>query len=161
MTAMTNRQERRALTKEVVELRNTIGTLTGDEAHLRARATHINAIEKLKTEVSDLTIAKGKLVEEHARSTREVEHMIGLQRSRQKLETEQAATTATLEVREENLAAERKQFEKNMEFMTERFDKEVEYLKEIADKILARLPDVNVALGNQDPPEVKSSKKDK
>jgi len=105
----------------------------------------------LKRQITDLEIAKAKIVEDNAREKREVTHMVGLERKRQEFEAEQALKgietareEAILEVREENLKAERVAFEKSMDFQQKRFEKEVGYLKDLMGQILERLPTVNV-----------------
>ena len=50
---------------------------------------------------------------------------------------------ATLSVREENLAADRKLFEEQMAFHEKRFTEEVSYLKQIIGDIAERLPTAN------------------
>ena len=105
----------------------------------------------LKRQITDLEIAKAKIVEDNAREKREVTHMVGLERKRQEFEAEQALKgienareEAILEVREENLKAERVAFEKSMDFQQKRFEKEVGYLKDLMGQILERLPTVTV-----------------
>jgi hypothetical protein len=105
----------------------------------------------LKRQITDLEIAKAKIVEDNAREKREVTHMVGLERKRQEFEAEQATKSienarerALLEVREENLDAERKAFDKSMDFQQKRFEKEVGYLKDLMGQILERLPTVTV-----------------
>jgi hypothetical protein len=108
-------------------------------------------VETLKRQITDLEITKAKIVEDNAREKREVTHMVGLERKRQEFEAEQARKSietareeAILEVREENLKAERVAFEKSMDFQQKRFEKEVGYLKDLMGQILERLPTVNV-----------------
>jgi len=105
----------------------------------------------LKRQITDLEIAKAKIVEDNAREKREVTHMVGLERKRQEFEAEQALqgienarTEAILEVREKNLEDERKAFDKSMKFREERFTQEVSYLKDLMGQILERLPTVTV-----------------
>lgn len=107
----------------------------------------------LREEVSALKIEKSRLTEEFERRERELKHMVGLEQARQqaertqhRVEIEQASKAATLTVREENLAAERKRFEDQLQFNTERFATMEAYLKEMMGDILKRLPNVNVKL---------------
>ena len=142
------RDQLRATTKE---LREEIAGLKAErEARKRERVLHDETL-RLKEQIEDLKIEKGRLTEDNQREIREVRHMVGLERKRQEFEAEQAKKdveaakrTATLEVREENLAAERQTFDDHMEFREKRFTEEVDYLKDLMGQILDRLPTVNV-----------------
>lgn len=103
---------------------------------------------KLRREIADLQIQKSKITEDHERQDRELRHMIGLEKKRQEVEIEQAKRETTLQVREQNLAAERAQFEKNLAFNTERFTSMEKYLKDMMGEVLQRLPNVNVKLSS-------------
>lgn len=106
---------------------------------------------KLKEEVAALELAKARQREEFEKTERELKHMVGLEQKRQHVEREQAAVeleqatkAAKLEVREENLAADKKRFEEQLKFNTSRFEKMESYLKGMLDNILERLPTVTV-----------------
>ena len=101
------------------------------------------SIDALKKKVADLEIQQSKKEEEFARREREVEHMVGLERKRQEFELASGKREATLSVREENLAADRKRFEEQMAFHEKRFTEEVSYLKQIIGDIAERLPTAN------------------
>lgn len=106
-------------------------------------------IEKLRAEVETLKIEKGRKEEEYARRDREIEHIehkVGLERARQTQELSLAKREATVGVKEENLAADRKRFEDQMKFHDERFTKEVGYLKEIIGDIAQRLPSATISI---------------
>jgi len=122
-----------------------------------SRVTHeLDGIKSLH----DLHVAKGKLVEEvetlkierdrreedYARKEREIEHKVGLERKRQEFELSSGRREATLKVREENLAADRKRFEEQMKFHEERFSQEVGYLKDLLGQIMERLPSAEIAI---------------
>lgn len=100
----------------------------------------------LKTQISTLEIDKSKREEANARQERELRHMIGLERERQKVETTQAKKEAELGVREQNLTADRKRFDEQLTFNTQRFEKMEEYLKSMLGQVLERLPNVTAAL---------------
>lgn len=100
--------------------------------------------EKLKLQVEDLKIEKGRILEEQERRDREIEHKVGLERKRQEFEIDAAKREAILEVREEALEAEREAFEENMEFMQDRFEKEVVYQRELLQDVLKRLPTAEI-----------------
>lgn len=97
-------------------------------------------VRQQREELETLKIEKARREEEYARKEREIEHKVGLERERQKVELENAKRDATLTVREENLKADRKRFEEQMKFQEERFTKEVGYLKDMLADIVKRLP---------------------
>ena len=111
-------------------------------------------VQDLKTQIADLEIKQAGLVEKHARERRETEHMVGLQRKRGEFETESAKREAVLEVREQNLAAQQKQFEEQMAFRTEQFDGQITYLQGLMGQILKRLPTIGVELSGEAEPVV-------
>lgn len=97
-------------------------------------------ISDQRKELETLKIEKARREEEFEKREREIEHKVGLERTRQEFEMEQAKREATVTVREENLSADRKRFEEQMKFQEERFTKEVGYLKEMLEAIVQRLP---------------------
>ena len=103
-------------------------------------------LTKLREELETLRIEKGRKEEEFTRKEREVEHKVGLERKRQEFEIQQAKREATVTLREENLAADRKRFEDQMEFHNKRFTEEVTYLKDMVAKVLERLPTAEIAM---------------
>ena len=105
----------------------------------------------LKREIADLEVGKSKLTEEFGKRERELRHMIGLEKNRQEQERQQAvialkqaSVAAKLEVREENLAADKRRFEEQLAFNTERFSTMEKYLKDMLSDILQRLPNVSM-----------------
>jgi len=103
----------------------------------------------LKKQIVTLEIEKSKKTESHEREERELRHMIGLEKKRQEFEIKQAKDETSLTVRQENLAADKLRFEGQMKFQQDRFEKEVAYLKEMMADILARLPNVNMAISKK------------
>lgn len=103
-------------------------------------------VAALREDLSKLEIDKSKKEETFQRREREIEHKVGLERARQEQELKAAKREALVEVREENLAAERKQFSDQMKFQTDRFAAEQEYLKDLMGQILKRLPDITASL---------------
>lgn len=101
-------------------------------------------VQKLRKDVETLELEKSRRTEEFATREREIEHKVGLERKRQEFELGAAKREATLAVREENLAADRKRFEDQMSFHEKRFTEEVQYLKEMMGQVMERLPNVNV-----------------
>ncbi len=132
--------EIRGLRKDIVELK-------ARKAVLEREVDLSDEVIRLKRQISDLEINKSKITEQHDREERELRHMIGLEKKRQEVELVQGKRDATLAVREENLAADRKRFEDEMGFQRKRFEEEVGYLKDMMKEILGRLPNVEVALG--------------
>ncbi len=109
-------------------------------------AEKIKSVYVLEAHIEKLKIEKERREEEFARKEREIEHKVGLERKRQEFEIASASKEATLKVREENLAADKKRFEDQMTFHEKRFTEEVGYLKEMISEVMKRLPDVNVEL---------------
>lgn len=101
-------------------------------------------VKELREQNEKLEIEKGRKEEEFARKEREVEHKIGLERKRQEFEVGAAKREATLAVREENLAADRKRFEEQMVFVEKRFTEQVDYLKEMVGTLAKRLPSLSM-----------------
>lgn len=101
-------------------------------------------VKKLQSDIEKLTIEKGRKEEEFARKEREIEHKVGLERKRQEFELSSGKKEAELNVREENLKADRKRFEDQMSFHEKRFTEEVTYLKDMIGQVMERLPNVAV-----------------
>lgn len=57
-------------------------------------------VVSLNRQIAELNIQKGQIEEGHARQERELRHMIGLEKNRQKVELEQAKKEAQLTLRE-------------------------------------------------------------
>ncbi len=111
----------------------------------------IQTITDLNTRVTDLQmslveleIQKDRKDEDFAKREREIEHKVGLERTRQKFEVENSKREATVTVREENLTADRNRFEEQMKFQQERFTEEVKYLKDMVGQVLKRLPSAEI-----------------
>lgn len=128
-----------------------IGKLSGHVAELQGKLTFAqeeaelrDKLMALQEEVSALEITKSEITEKHEREKREIEHMVGLEKSRQEQELELGRREAELDAREANLTAEKKRFEDNLEFNNERFEKMETYLTELAKALLDRLPDVTL-----------------
>ena len=137
-------REERQLLREITDLRKAIEDLTARKEAVKREVELSDQIVRLKTQVSDLEIQKGKKQEEHDKQERELKHMIGLEKKRQEFEIEQSKRETTVTVREENLSADKTRFEEQMKFQTDRLTQEVGYLKEMIVSVLDRLPTVNV-----------------
>ena len=101
-------------------------------------------VKATREELETLKIEKARKDEDFAKREREIEHKVGLERERQKVELENAKREATLSVREENLKADRQRFEEQMKFHEDRFTEEVKYLKDMLGQIVERLPTANL-----------------
>lgn len=102
---------------------------------------------RLKSEVETLTIEKARKQEEFNRRERELEHKVGLEKTRQEFELAAGKREAVLAVREENLESDKKRFADQMAFHEKRFTEEVTYLKEMVGQVLERLPNIEVTAG--------------
>lgn len=148
------------LLAEIRQLRSDVASLAGEKDYMdQARIAHAD-VQRLREEVETLKIEKLRLVEEQDTRWREVEHKVGLERMRQEFEAEQkmseievAKREALVEVREENLAAEREAFEKQLRFITERMTAETDTLQKLMGQILERLPDVTATYDHGDRPK--------
>ena len=132
------------LSSELKDLRQAILELKQEKRIVGQEVELSKEVVKLKNELTTLGIEKSKVEERHAKEERELKHMIGLEKKRQEVELVQASKAATLSVREEALAAERKRFDDQMAFREKRFTEEVGYLKDMCKQILDRLPTVTV-----------------
>ncbi len=101
-------------------------------------------VRALRESAEKEKIEKDRKDETFAKKEREIEHKVGLERTRQKFESEQSKREATVTVREENLTADRNRFEEQMKFQQERFTEEVTYLKEMVGQVLKRLPSAEI-----------------
>lgn len=127
--------------------------LSRDERELIARLRSFDKVgplseevTRLKREIADLEINKGKTVEDHARQERELRHMIGLEKKRQEMEIAHAKREAVIETREQNLKVQQERFTEQLAFNTQRFETMEKYLKDMLSDILTRLPNVNVEM---------------
>lgn len=113
----------------------------------------VDEVRSLKEQITDLEIKKAKLVEDQERRLREVEHKVGLERTRQAQELELARREVKVTVQEENLAADKARFDEQIKFTTDRFTKETDYLRDIMGQIMERLPTVTIDRSIDSPPK--------
>lgn len=132
------------LLKQTRELKVEVEALRGRREAIKEELGLSDRVKRLMREVETLTIEKNRQEEDQKRREREVEHKVGLERTRQEFEKEQARREAVVAVREENLEADRNRFEEQMKFTASRFEDEVGYLKEIMTEIMRRLPEISV-----------------
>lgn len=117
-----------------------LARVEGDLKGIRSVVDLAAKVKALCEEKEKLEIEAARRDETFARKEREIEHKVGLERKRQEFELASGKREATLSVREENLAADRKRFEEQMAFHEKRFTEEVSYLKQIIGDIAERLP---------------------
>jgi hypothetical protein len=137
--------EARGLREDIKKLLESIGRLTVKESQVKQEVGYTEQIIALKKRITDLEISEAKIAETHAREDRELRHMIGLEKKRQEVETAQAKREATLAVREENLAAERKRFEDTIESNKKALEDGFGYMREVLKQVMDRLPTVTVS----------------
>lgn len=113
---------------------------------LRAERDNTSQLTGLQRQVEDLKIEKARLVEDNDRKIRETEHKVGLLKTKQDHDVENARRETELAVREENLAAEKERFKAEMDFQREHLQREVDRIEGILGKVLERLPNVDAAL---------------
>jgi hypothetical protein len=82
--------------------------------------------------------------EDHARSTREIEHMVGLHQQRVEQEIDLATKQAKLDVEQSNLDADKKRFQEQMDFNNKRFEAHLEDVKGMLSTIAGLVPKVTV-----------------
>ena len=132
-------EERNRLADELAQLRAAVKALT-------IQRDETATLTRLRDEVERLKLERGRITEERARELREVEHKTGLLRLRQEQDVKHATRTAQLEVREENLSADRERFTQEMAFQRKHFDDRAAEQDELLKAILERLPAIDVKL---------------
>jgi hypothetical protein len=131
--------ERDRLAEELAGLR-------ADIRELRAEKDSTQQLTKLHRDVETLKLEKGRLEEDNARRIRETEHKVGLLKTKQDHDVANAKRETKVEVREENLAADKQRFEDEMKFQRDHLQREVGRIEDILGKILERLPVIDVSL---------------
>jgi len=134
--------ERERLANELAGLKAEVRALRTE----RDRTADVNALED---KIEALKREKARLTEENDRKIRETEHKTGLLRKQQEHDTEHARRMANLEVREQNLDADRERFAAEMTFQREHMQREVDRFDGIAKALMERLPTIEVDLSGQ------------
>lgn len=147
------RKTKEELVEEIEGLRKEVRALTSEKEELGQEAKLTRQINDLKKEKVDLEIEAAKKQEAFDREKREVEHMVGLERKKSEFETDSARRLAELQVREQNLNAERKLFEERMEALTGGLKSQIDYLQDnlvtqLMGAVTRAMPDTSIALGN-------------
>jgi hypothetical protein len=126
-------------------VRNAVNALVADsKASAEDFFTKYKTAAKLNQEIEELRISKARREEEFARREREIEHKVGLERKRQEFEIAQAKRETTVEVREENLNADKVRFKAEMDFQRKRLEEEVTSLRSLVEKMMERLPSADL-----------------
>lgn len=142
MLILIGRNKFQALIKELWE--EAVAKVSDELAGIRSLRDLSAKVKALREEAETLKIEAARKQEEFDKREREIEHKVGLERERQKVELANAKREATVAVREENLKADRDRFESQMKFHEDRFTEEVKYLKEMLGTIVERLPTANL-----------------
>lgn len=103
-----------------------------------------NDIVELKERLADLKVQESVVKEKHARETREVQHFVGLEKKRQEVELDQATREAKLDVREENLKADKERFDSHVKFVEDRMNTHLGDMKDLLTSVMERIPTVTV-----------------
>lgn len=122
-----DRQEITELRGELTSTRKELVAARSERDEARDSVKLADELVELKKKLVTLQIEEDRIKEQHARERRDIEHKVGLERSRQEQELDLAGREATIKVREENLTADRERFEQQMAFTTTRFENEVGY----------------------------------
>ena len=117
-----------------------MATLRGERDVTKDKIKLDNEIATLTRQLTDLEITFDREKEKWDREKREVEHMVGLQRQRGEFETESASREAKLDVREENLEADKARFDEHVKFIEARFEQQFTALNNLMEKLLERMP---------------------
>jgi hypothetical protein len=99
---------------------------------------------ELREEKNGLIIDKNLIEEKYEKREREIEHKLGLERTRQEQELKLGLREQTVAIQEKNLVADRKRFEDQMQFHEKRFTEEVSYLKDMIKPLLEALPKMTI-----------------
>lgn len=133
-----------ALAGEIRELTGRVAALHGEKDYLEDRNRLAGEVETLTKSKTAKEIELDRVVEKHARETREIEHKLGLHKQQVDLEIRSAKRETELDVREQALQEQRDRFEEHMEFQRERFQGEIDATRGLMQQILERLPTVTV-----------------
>lgn len=127
-------------------LADEIADLRAEIKALRTERDNTAQVKRLEQDVEKLKLEKARLTEDNDRKIRETEHKVGLLKTKQDHDVEHASRMAKLQVREENLTADRERFKAEMDFQREHLQREVTRVEDILAKVLDRLPNIDAAL---------------
>lgn len=127
-------------------LADEIADMKAEIKALRTERDNTAQVRRLEQDVEKLKLEKARLTEDNDRRIRETEHKVGLLKTKQDHDVEHATRLAKLQIREENLSADRERFQAEMEFQREHLQREVDRVESILGKVLERLPNIDAAL---------------
>ena len=131
---------------ERARLADELAGLRAEIKALRDERDSVQELTDLRRDVERLKLEKDRLAEDNARKIRETEHKVGLLKTKQDHEVANAKRETKVEVREENLSADKKRFEDEMKFQREHMQREVDRFDGIAKALMERLPTIEVEL---------------
>lgn len=126
-----------------IDLLNSLDTVTSKAVNeLKSMVDLSSTVDKLQKELAKVKNEKSSIEEGFARTQREIEHKLGLERARQSQELELATREAKLKAKEDNLQSERDLFKKEMDFRQNRFMEEVTYQRGLSEQLLSVIPGI-------------------
>lgn len=128
------------LLDQLETLSTQVAELKGERSATKEVLTLTEQVQKLRKEIADLEVSKSKIEEKNERERREIEHMVGLEKNRQKQELELGLREAKLEVSEANLDADKKRFDESVKFIKD----ETASTRKLVTELLDRLPKVTI-----------------
>jgi hypothetical protein len=146
MNLFSKRNEDEAAPSERTRLADELAQLKAQVKALRAERDNTRGVTELTQELERLKIEKDRLVETNDRKIRETEHRVGLLKKQQDQDVANAKRETKLEVREENLTADKDRFKAEMAFQREHLQREVDRIEGILTKVLERLPNIDATL---------------
>jgi chromosome segregation ATPase len=151
MSAGTRRERRQdTLIAEIAGLRDKIGQLEAEIHKLTTVRDQTAAVRTLEEQIEKLKVEKSRLSEERERRERDTEHKVGLLLQTQEQDLKIARQQTELDVREQNLAADKKRFADEMAFQRQHFDAQVADMKTVLAQVLAKLPDIQATFTRRD-----------
>lgn len=117
---------------------------------LYRRLSEFGKIADLEKEIRRLETERASTAEKNARTTREIEHKLGLHKAQVEFESKKAREEAILEVEQKNLEKDKTRFEDQMEFQTEAIQKQVDMLQGIIEPLIEALPSAKFLLKSKE-----------
>jgi chromosome segregation ATPase len=152
MVMSTPRRERKqeSLIAEIASLRDRIGQLEAEIHKLTTMRDRTAEVRTLEEHIEKLKLEKGRLTEERERRERETEHKVGLLLQSQEQDLRNARRETELEVREQNLAADKDRFKSEMDFQRKHLETQVKDIQSILAQVLDKLPDIQATFSRRD-----------
>lgn len=128
------------------KLADELAQLRAEIRALRTERDSTAQVTSLREQAERLKLERGRLIEENDRKIRETEHKVGLLKTQQEHDVANARRETMVQVREENLSADRDRFKGEMDFQRQHLEKEVERVASILGQVLERLPNLDATL---------------